>query len=141
MTTNDATDTKLPYRPWWPVAMMASTAALLFIVSMAFTMVTSVQRADRAEHRAEASNAQDDCYALYGAAITDTTQAARSALNDLVVIIARAALNQEPPEVVRPRYEAAIATLERTNLIAEASIAARTQYLADGFPLPCPINP
>ena len=128
------------YRPWWPVWTMGAATALLAAIAMTFTLITSVQRAERAENRAERSSAEDDCYQLYGALITDTTQDARTALNNLVITISRESLNPTDEDTRRAHFDAAVRELERTNLIAEAAIQARRKYLDDGSPLPCPID-
>ncbi len=135
------------------VQMLALVTGIMFaiILILAFAVIIARQhtidalrnQVDRlAEQSATiAANEADlaECRTLMANNISEAQQSADNALNDLVVLISRQIISSIPPN--RDVFHRATDRLESTNGLAGIAVRQRTEWLADGSALPCPIEP
>jgi hypothetical protein len=123
-----------PPPPWygWTIKLGLAAALLLAAISQ-FTIVLYLAPAVRNLSEDDATQKkQSACYDRYTAGVTDGSAGVVVSIGSLVVELASSPRDQAA-------VDASIARIDSFSKKYIRAIAARSQYVVDGRPLPCPL--
>jgi hypothetical protein len=129
-------------RRWW-VWFLFALAAVVMSVAMTFTLIVSIQRADRADDIEAAFVQRQECRAAFNAWILHTEQIADNGEHALFVATIRGIFVTEEAtnsEAAGAELLSQADRIDRMNLNTNTAIMAYEDYLEAGSPLPCPLT-